>query len=120
MFEPTTKDQRSPLVTRRPARVAMALAATLATVATVSVATAAASDDASPDAGQVTGTTRFESDWVYSLELPEGWRLFSALADTSGGEDLFDGPGGVNARVGGQASEPGDTVEGRVAANRGI
>ena len=118
MFGATTKDQRSPLVTRRPAHVAMALAATLATVATLSVATVAASDDAPPDAGQVTGTTRFESAWVYSLYLPEGWLPFVASADATGGEDLFEGPDGVSARVGGGAAEPGDTLQGRVAANR--
>lgn len=80
--------------------------------------TAAASDGASPDASQATGMTHFDSDWVYSLDLPVGWRLFSAMTDASGGEDLFEGPDGMSARVGGGASEPGDTVEGRVAANR--
>ena len=76
MFEPTTKDRRSPLDAHRPARMAVAMAVALVSIAAASMTTAAASDDASPDAGQVTGTTRFESDWVYSLELPEGWRLF--------------------------------------------
>lgn len=118
MHGPTIKDQRALLGSRRSARIAIALAATLATIATASMATAAASDDASPDAGQATGTTHFDSAWVYSLDVPEGWRLFSAMTDASGGEDLFEGPDGMSAMVGGGASEPGDTVEGRVAANR--
>jgi hypothetical protein len=118
MFEPTTKDRRSPLDARRSARVAVAMAVALVSVAAVSMTTAAASDSASPDASQATGTTRFDSDWVYTLDLPEGWLPFVADADATGGEDLFEGPDGVSARVGGQASEPGDTVEGRVAANR--
>ena len=118
MFEPTTKDGRSPVGTRRPVRAAMAIAVALVSVAVVSMTTAAASDDASPDAGQVTGTTRFDSDWVYILDLPEGWLPFLAGADASGGEDLFKGPEGASARVGGQAAEAGDTVEGRVAVNR--
>jgi hypothetical protein len=74
-------------------------------IATTSLAAAAASDELSPGAGQGSGTTRFESDWVCLLDLPEGWSLFSALTDERGGEDLVEGPGGVSGRIEGGASE---------------
>ena len=118
MSEPTTKDRRSLLDARRPARMAVAMAVALVTIAAVSMTTTAASDSASPGASQAIGMTHFDSDWVYSLDLPEGWLPFVASADASGGEDLFEGPDGTSARVGGGAAEPGDTVESRVAANR--
>ena len=85
----------------------------------LSMTTVTAADSASADGEQAAGTTRFDSAWVYSLELPAGWELFYATADATGGADYFEGPGGVTARVGGQPAEPGDSVEGRVAVNRG-
>lgn len=118
MFGSTIGERRSALVCNRPTRLGAALALAIVSIATTSLAAAAASDDASPEADQRSGTTRFESDWIYSLDLPEGWQLFSALAEASGTEDLFEGPGGVSARIGGGASQPGDTVESRVAENR--
>jgi hypothetical protein len=80
--------------------------------------TSAAAADAAPSGEPTGGASHFDSAWVYSLELPEGWGVFHASADATGGADFFEGPGGVSARVGGQASEAGDSVEGRVAINR--
>jgi hypothetical protein len=77
-------------------------------------AAAAASPAASPDAAG----TPFDSGFGYTLTLPPGWEVALAAGAPAGGEDLFEGPDGVSARIGGGPAEPTHTVEDRVAANR--
>ena len=84
MFGPTISEQRSPLVTRRSARIAIALAAALATVALTSMPTAAGSTHASPRAEQGSGTSRFDSAWVYSGGTPAVATTVTSLPAASG------------------------------------
>jgi hypothetical protein len=83
-------------------------------VGLASVGAAAAGDDASPAPSASAGTPFASTKLPYTIVLPAGWR---ALPEAREDEDLFEGPG-ANARVAMGPSEPGDTVEGRVAANR--
>ena len=41
------------------------------------------------------------SGFGYSMTLPPGWQVTLSSGDPAGGEDLFEGPDGVSARVGG-------------------
>jgi hypothetical protein len=75
--------------------------------------------DASADPATSTTSTPFVSDFGYALVLPEGWRVTLSAGDPIfGGEDLFEGPAGWTARIGGGQVEPDHSVTDRVAANR--
>jgi hypothetical protein len=84
-------------------------------VGLASVDAAAAGDSASPEPSATAGTPFTSTKFDYTLVLPPGWR---AIPEAQEDQDLFEGSG-ANARVGsGGPSEPGETVEDRVATNR--
>jgi hypothetical protein len=82
------------------------------------VVSAAAVSAATPSASPSAAGTPFGSGFGYSMTLPPGWQVTLASGDPAGGEDLFEGPDGVSARVGGGPADPSHTVQERVAANR--
>jgi hypothetical protein len=101
----------------RQRRITLTIASFITVVAglTLSLPTAAASE-ASASADQAEDGTTFTSEkFPYTLVLPTGWR---AVPDVQDERDLFDNPEGFAVQVNGRPSEPGDTAESRVAANR--
>jgi hypothetical protein len=80
---------------------------------------AVAADEATPEPSATSAGTPFASGFGYTLVLPEGWRVTVSSGDpVFGGEDLFEGPAGWTARIGGGQVEPDQAVEDRVATNR--